>query len=237
LFGGEAKDVTVWGESAGGGSIIHHLTQYGGKRDPLFKRAIIQSPGFGVSTWNRKVANERTYQSFLQHAGCGGKDINCLRGLETKTLKDAEYKAIAEVPEGEFGFGPTADGEFVRQFPQLELASGNYWKGLESVIVTHVTDESSMFVNKESVYNDKRFEEYVDWQYGNHSAIRNALLNKFKLAKYKDARARQVDYVKYSTFTCATRLVAQAYPDRFWAAQYEGGHGSGKSTVLWSSGG
>ena len=33
-FGGNASDVTVLGESAGGGIIMHSITAYGGDRDP-----------------------------------------------------------------------------------------------------------------------------------------------------------------------------------------------------------
>lgn len=38
-FGGNATDVTVFGESAGGGLIMHTITAYGGEMDPpLFQK-------------------------------------------------------------------------------------------------------------------------------------------------------------------------------------------------------
>jgi carboxylesterase type B len=218
--------VTAWGESAGGGSVMHHITQYGGKRDPLFKRAIIQSPGFSIATFDRRGQNEQLYKDFLRYAGCKDKDISCLREKETKTLVEAQDKVIGDAPEGTFAFGPSADGEFVRQFAQLELASGNYYKDLESVIITHVTDEGSLFVPKDGLYNDDNFASYLDWQYGNKSAVTKALLNKFKLSSYPDARARLVDYTKLSSFTCSTRMVARAYADKFYTAQVSGIHGT-----------
>jgi len=46
-FGGEPDEVTVFGESVGGASILHHITANGGLDDaPPFKRAILQSPAF-----------------------------------------------------------------------------------------------------------------------------------------------------------------------------------------------
>lgn len=33
-FGGNAADVTVFGESAGGGVVMHTITAYGGEMDP-----------------------------------------------------------------------------------------------------------------------------------------------------------------------------------------------------------
>ncbi len=42
-FGGNSSEVTVFGESAGAGSILHHLVAHDGgvPRDPLFQRAIM----------------------------------------------------------------------------------------------------------------------------------------------------------------------------------------------------
>ena len=44
--GGDASQVSAWGESAGASSILHHLVLDGGKLDPLFTKAMIQSPAF-----------------------------------------------------------------------------------------------------------------------------------------------------------------------------------------------
>lgn len=46
LFGGDKDRVTVFGESAGGGSVMHQITAYGGEKGPVpFQAAIPQSPG------------------------------------------------------------------------------------------------------------------------------------------------------------------------------------------------
>lgn len=45
LFGGDGQRVTVFGESAGAGSIMHQITAFGGLQGPApFQQAVLQSP-------------------------------------------------------------------------------------------------------------------------------------------------------------------------------------------------
>jgi carboxylesterase type B len=123
LFGGDTANVSVWGESAGAGSITHHLTAFGGKKESLFKRAVIQSSAFDPQI-DRKGLLEKQFQDFAALAGCAGKGMSCLRAVNIKTIKDAQDKYIKTMPGGKPGFGPATDGDLVRQLPVLELASG-----------------------------------------------------------------------------------------------------------------
>jgi carboxylesterase type B len=47
MFGGDCAQVTVMGESAGGGSILHQITAFGGVKAPfnrLFCKALLSFP-------------------------------------------------------------------------------------------------------------------------------------------------------------------------------------------------
>jgi carboxylesterase type B len=104
LFGGNADEISLWGESAGAGSIMHHLTAFGGKKPALFKRAMIQSSAYDAQI-DRKVQLEKQFNDFATLAGCAGKGLSCLRAADLKTIKTAQEKYTASMPAGKPGFG------------------------------------------------------------------------------------------------------------------------------------
>lgn len=123
LVGGDKSHVSAWGESAGAGSLLHHLIAFGGKQDPLFSRAVLQSPG-NMFKFDRKGDLEQKFQDFAASAGCAGKGLSCLRAATTKSLSDANNALNEAAPNGTNYIGPSVDGKWVRQLAPLELASG-----------------------------------------------------------------------------------------------------------------
>lgn len=122
LVGGDKCQVSAWGESAGAGSILHHLTAFGGAQDPLFSRAVLESPAYEF-LFDRKGSLEQTFQDFAAFAGYAGLGVSCLRAASTKNISDASV-ALSEAAPPVRTFGPSADGAFVRQLAPLEFASG-----------------------------------------------------------------------------------------------------------------
>lgn len=123
LVGGDKTNVSAWGLSAGASSILHHLVSFGGKQDPLFSKAVIQSPAFAIKL-DRKGDLEHNFQNFAALAGCAGQGVSCLRAASPATLQAANTQFNVAVPEGTFAVGPSADGNLIRQSPVLEFASG-----------------------------------------------------------------------------------------------------------------
>lgn len=124
LLGGDPTQVSAWGESAGAGSILHQLVAFGGTQDPLFSKAVLQSPAFAFM-WDRKGLLEDVFQNFTALAGCTGQGVACLRAASAETLNAANIALTLAAPVGTFAVGPAADGSFVRQLAVLEYASGN----------------------------------------------------------------------------------------------------------------
>ena len=125
LVGGDKTQVSAWGESAGAGSIMHHLIAFGGTQDPLFSRAILQSPAFQTK-FDRKGDLEATFQNFSALAGCTGQGLACLRASSADSLDNANIKLAEGGPMGTFAVGPSADGSWGRQLAAVELAQGIY---------------------------------------------------------------------------------------------------------------
>lgn len=133
------------GESAGGGSIMHQITAYGGRgkkaRAP-FQQAIIQSGAFlPVPGLERQ---ESIYEKFLKVAGV--QTLNQARDLSTEKLQFTNAKLVGESAYGDFTFNPAVDGTFSPDLPGKLLLSGNYDKSLR-VLVGHNADEGLYFTS------------------------------------------------------------------------------------------
>jgi carboxylesterase type B len=83
---------------------VHHLVAFGGKSPRLFKKAIIQSPGF-VPQIDRRGIVEQQFKDFENLVGCAGRGIACLRSKDMKEIRAATTTTVRDAPTGMFGFG------------------------------------------------------------------------------------------------------------------------------------
>jgi para-nitrobenzyl esterase len=82
-FGGDGEDITIFGQSAGGLSVINHLAQPASF--PLYKKAIIESGTYFVGAKTMKEA-EASYRMFLDATNC--TSLECLVLGDAKSLVD-----------------------------------------------------------------------------------------------------------------------------------------------------
>ncbi|KAK0708346.1 Carboxylesterase family-domain-containing protein [Lasiosphaeris hirsuta] len=245
LVGGDPTQVTAMGESAGAGSIVHHVVAEGGKLDPLFSKAILQSPAF-QPIWDRAGSVEDIFSSFAALAGCRGKGLACLRAAEPAVLAKANKELNLQQRPGSFAVGPTPDGSFIRQMPLLELSTGNFWQGVESMILSHTADEASLFVGG-AVQTDAQFSAFLDASFPNYTRSEgvSAKVEAFyppvgaKKPKYSTQAARVTAFLRDSCFTCNVRYLTEALGDsRVWNMQYSvypGFHGTDLVPTFFSS--
>ena len=146
------------GESAGGGSIMHQITAFGGTQGKVpFRRAIVQSPGFLPLNSNAQI--ESIFQETLKFASLlSGKTIATtqdLRSLSFMELYHTNYAVVGTSTYGSFTFSPTVDGDFVPKLPGELLLHGQFDTSLK-VMVGHNLNEgllfSSPFINNETTF-------------------------------------------------------------------------------------
>ncbi|KAK7910311.1 hypothetical protein WMY93_014995 [Mugilogobius chulae] len=129
FFGGNPKQVTIFGESAGGASVGFHLLSPESR--PTFTRAILQS-GVPNCPWASVSPAEARRRATLlgKLVGCnGGNDtemVDCLRGKAPQELIDQEWQVMPWSALFRFSFVPVVDGDFLPDTPEAMVNSGNF---------------------------------------------------------------------------------------------------------------
>src|SRR5437764_1682918 len=131
-FGGNPRNVTLFGESAGGLSTLSQLVSPGARG--LFQRAIVESGSYNQTQQSLATA-EAAGQAFATKAGCAGNTASCLRALPVSTI-------LAN--EDPVGYTPDVDGVVLRQSVKTALASGQFNRVPVMIGTNH--DEYRLFV-------------------------------------------------------------------------------------------
>ncbi|XP_036404830.1 acetylcholinesterase [Megalops cyprinoides] len=129
FFGGNPRQVTIFGESAGGASVGMHLLSPDSR--PTFTRAIMQS-GVPNCPWATVSPAEARRRATLlaKLVGCsGGNDtelVDCLRNRHPQELIDQEWQVLPYSSLFRFSFVPVIDGVVLPDTPEAMLSSGNF---------------------------------------------------------------------------------------------------------------
>lgn len=133
-FGGDPKNVTLFGESAGGGSVLAMMTSPLSKG--LFQRAIIESGGgrglFPTRYLRKSLPNRPSAEeigvAFAKEAGitADGKDaLPALRALPAERIVDGLNMASMNSPTYA---GPMIDGKILVEEPEAAFLAGRQAK-------------------------------------------------------------------------------------------------------------
>ncbi|KAF8856046.1 alpha/beta-hydrolase, partial [Acephala macrosclerotiorum] len=140
LFGGSKDKITVVGQSAGAGSILHQTIAFGGSGRLLFSQAIIGSAAFNPNPTSD--AQENTFNKFLEFLNIS--IIDEARQILPETLIAANLLQIWNSLSGTNTHGPVVDGVFVLDLLGKLLAQGRFHKDLK-LMVGHNSDEGLVF--------------------------------------------------------------------------------------------
>jgi para-nitrobenzyl esterase len=113
-FGGNAHNVTIFGESAGGLSVLSQVASPGGKG--LFAKAIVESGAYNL-TQTSLASAETSGEAFASAAGCASQTAACLRALPVSTILANQNNT---------GYTPDVDGKVLSQTLKTSFASGQF---------------------------------------------------------------------------------------------------------------
>jgi len=169
-FGGDAKNVTLGGQSAGAGAAAAHVISPGSAG--LFHRAIFQSGGYSPIA-PLAAARERGIK-FADAAGCKGSDAQialCLRALPA-----AKIAALSgtESATSAFVSGPMIDGTVIPRQAIDAFSTGRFAR--MPIMMGTTRDEGNFtagiaqyFKKDRSAITRKEFGDYVQRTYGGNA--------------------------------------------------------------------
>jgi para-nitrobenzyl esterase len=158
-FGGDPDNVTLFGQSGGGGKILTLLAAPSAKG--LFRRVIAESPSSSLNVFDKSV-HQRIAAATLQNLGLKGDQIDQLQSMPYSQLIAAANKAYTQINAEDktdlYRWAPETDGDFIPNTP-LPTGSGfaDFAKDIP-MIIGDVLDEQNTTgsVDIKTLYADNK---------------------------------------------------------------------------------
>ncbi|MEL0169568.1 MAG: carboxylesterase family protein [Pseudomonadaceae bacterium] len=145
-FGGDPDNVTLFGESAGGHSVMSHIVSPRAEDAGLFQRAIVQSGSYAPFQMPKTTA-QAIGVGVASNLGCSdlGTAADCLRALPVSALLAAQGSQAVPVVD------PASD--LLPKSIQQALADGDFNTSLDVMIGSN-QNEGTLFVALDEVGGD-----------------------------------------------------------------------------------
>lgn len=147
-FNGDPENVTLFGESAGGASVIFQALHAGNRG--YFQRVIAQS-GTALAFW--ATSRYTNAERFLKIKECDAEQLKPIECLQEKSAHELQLEHLSFGPKS-IAFGPVLDNDFLVDYPEAIVSGNNpeaadareFFASLD--IITGVTNaEGAFFVS------------------------------------------------------------------------------------------
>nr|WP_321450831.1 carboxylesterase family protein [uncultured Carboxylicivirga sp.] len=176
-FGGDPSNVTIFGQSGGGGKVATML--YTPSAKGLFNKAIMQSGVAGKFT--TKEDAQKVGLAILDELGLKKSEVDKLKDIPHAELLAAGNRAIAKTQKsgfGRLGWAPVCDGEFIPLQPGSEGAE-ELSKNIPLIIGSNQVEFGSFGGPDLLQADEAAIVEYLKGRYGDKT---EAYINAFKKA-------------------------------------------------------
>lgn len=203
-FGGDPRNVTIFGESAGAASVCWLMTSPLAKG--LFHKAISQSAAF-VDTAIGHATRSSDGFGPVQETGAKLGPLAELRQKPFAAFVDNAAGSSTDhlfTIEAKIG-RPVVDGWLMPEHPADLFRAGQFHN--VPLIIGSNADEGSLFTMTSRIRTAAQYRDFLE---KNYTGIAQRILSTYPAEEDKDVRAALSTYISDSSFQVTSRLVARA---------------------------